>query len=326
MFRKINTHVKYEVDGVKIRPASLDEEYEIGGWCSSYPWIKIGYEYDKYESKYSDTTYVMIINHEIVGYFMAYSEINIGNNNIIPICGKELILYDFVVDIRAYSKYSRVLINYMINYARYNGYNAITLNKVEKFTLFNDFINRYYKTTETEDKIYLMIENPRIRSCQKYLTIYENDKVQLEDLYFLYDLNFNILKTKCVLKLTDNEEIVINRLTGVISFPEYVKINKDKIILNHYTKALVYLIVSMNCANDKKPITIDYDINNKNYYEAIVDGLLYVSKDLKNIRNDNEYINLLIKKGYDRVVPNHLKYDMNERSFSDSRAIYKLVK
>ena len=149
-----------------------------------------------------------------------------------------------------------------INVHKYGAHIFHTSNKeiwdyVNSLAKFNDFINRYYKTTETEDKIYLMIENPRIRSCQKYLTIYENDKVQLEDLYFLYDLNFNILKTKCVLKLTDNEEIVINRLTGVISFPEYVKINKDKIILNHYTKALVYLIVSMNCANDKKPITIE---------------------------------------------------------------------
>ena len=34
----------------------------------------------------------------------------------------------------------------------------------------------------------------------------------------------------------------------------------------------------------------------------------------------------LIKRGYDRVVPNNFNYNMNERSFSNGMMVYKLSK
>ena len=131
------TPIVYEKDGVMIRKASLGEEYEVGGWITSYSWIKLGYENDKYEPKYSDIIYVMIVNHEIIGYFMVYNIINMDENNIVPLYAKELFLYDFVVDIRAYSKYSKILIDFMLNYAKQNGYYAITINKIERAKIKN---------------------------------------------------------------------------------------------------------------------------------------------------------------------------------------------
>lgn len=325
MFRRNAKPIRYEKEGIKIRPASLDEEYEIGGWASSYNWIKIGYEYEKYQSRYSDINYVIVNNYVIFGYFLANQKINTGNNSNIPLYSKELIIYDFVVDTKAYSKYSKMLIDFMIKYAKHNGYSVISFYKSDKYSEFNKFINRYYDVKQLDDKYYLFIDNPRIRNYQKHLPIYENDKIKIEDLYFLYDFDFDILKTKCRFKLNDNEEISIDRKTGIITFPSNVEVTNE-VVLNDYTKTLVYIIKGMYYANDIKNVVINYDINNPNYYEANIDGLLYVSKELNDIRNDNDYINYLINKGYDKVVPNQLRYDMNCRSFTDSKVIYKLVK
>lgn len=323
MFRRNAIPIRYEKEGIKIRPASLDEEYEIGGWASSYDWIKIGYEYEKYQSRYSDINYVIVNKYGIFGYFLANQKINTGNNSNIPLYSKELIICDFVVDTKAYSKYSKMLIDFMNKYAKYNGYSVISFYKSDKYSEFNKFINRYYDFKQLDDKYYLFIDNPRIRTYQKHLTIYENENIRIEDLYFLYDFDFDILKTKCRFKFNDNEEISIDRKTGIITFPSNVYVTNE-VVLNEYTKTLIYIIKGMYYINEVKKVFINYDINNPNYYEANIDGLLYVSKELNDIRNDNDYIKYLINNGYDKVVPNQLRYDMNNRSFSDSKVIYKL--
>lgn len=325
MLRKDKRKISYRIGNVKIRPASLGEEYEIGGWKTTYPWVKMGYEFKNYNPKYFDVAYVMLLKGEIVGYFIAYTEVNLKDNNILPLYRKELILYDFVVDVRAYSKYTKLLINSLIKYAEYNGYFVVSLYKLEEYKLFNNFIKRYYDVKENENKLYFVIKNPRISCCKKHLIGYEKDRISFENLNFLYDLNFNILKTKCTLKLNEFEKIVVDRITGLIKFPSKIKLSKDMVILNTDTRTLIHLIISHYHMNNVDNITIYYDINNPTYFEADVDGLLYVSKDLKDIRDNQEYINSLISRGYDRLVPNYLRYDMNDNSFCESQGIYKLV-
>ena len=52
MFRKSRKRITYKSKEVVIRPASLDEEYEVGGWATTYPWVRMGYEDYKNEPKY----------------------------------------------------------------------------------------------------------------------------------------------------------------------------------------------------------------------------------------------------------------------------------
>ena len=122
-----------------------------------------------------------------------------------------------------------------------------------------------------------------------------------------------------------NEEISIDRKTGIISFPSNVN-TTGEVVLNDVTKSLVYTVKFMYHSNDIKNVDIAYDVNNPNYYEAIINKELYVSKDLNEIRDDKAYMNALINRGYDKVISNQLRYNMNESSFSDSPVIYKLVK
>ena len=324
MFKKRKKDIKYKKDNVIVRHASLSEEYEVGGWITSYSWIRMGYELDSYNPKYSDVIYVMTLNREIIGYINVFTEVNSDKNNILPLYRKELIISDFVVAVKAYAKYAKILIDFILKYAAYNGYFVVSIRKLEEYKLFNEFIKRHYNVNESSDKFYFVIEKPRISSYQKHLIVYEKDNIELENLYFLYDLDFEVLKTKCTLKLNDSEKIIVDRNTGLIEFPSKIKLKNDRVILNHYTRSLIYLIISSYQENNVDNITINYDVNNPTYFEMDINGLLYVSKDINEIRDNNEYINLLINKGYDRVVPDFLRYDMNESCFSDGRGIYKL--
>ena len=78
--------------------------------------------------------------------------------------------------------------------------------------------------------------------------------------------------------------------------------------------------------NEVKKIEINFEQTNPCYFEASVDSILHVSKTLNEIKNDNDYFNYLIEKGYEKVVPNYLKYDMNDTSFTVSKVIYDLKK
>ena len=186
------------------------------------------------------------------------------------------------------------------------------------------FMKRHYNVKEIDDKLYLFIENPRIRTCQKYLTIFEEDKLSIEDLYFLYDLNFTICKGKCYLILSNNEKIEVDRKTGIILFPSNVIIKKDNVVINNVTRNIIELILRKYQLNKLEEIIVDFDINEKFYYEVFMDDLLHVSKEFNEVRNDSNYIQKLIERGYDKVVPNELKYNMNEESFSYAYGILKL--
>ena len=129
----------------------------------------MGYEDTKYRPHYADTRYIMFVNGFITGYFMVYSEINVKENAVIPKYQKELIIYDFSVDIRAYAKYSKILIDFLLKYAAYNGYYAVAVKKIEEYNLFNQFIKRHYKIKETEDKLYFIIPKPRIKSIKRIM-------------------------------------------------------------------------------------------------------------------------------------------------------------
>lgn len=325
MHRKIKTHINYKKDGVEIRPASLHEECEIGNWPSTYPWIKLGYEDESISHRYSDIMYVMRLNNDVMAYFNACNEINIGENKFLPLYSKELKISDLAVSLKAYARYGKILFDYLIEYSIYNGYKAISFKNVEGYDVFKKFVLKNYKPIFNEGKYYIINENPRIRSCQKFLTTYKEDKISLEDLYFLYALNFDILKTKCKLKLNNGESIEVDRLSGAISLPANVTILKDELKLNENTRYLIEIITEKYDHNDISEIKLFYDNDNPYFYEALIDGLLNICKSISEMKKDIEYVTELKRKGYNEVLCIYFTYDMNDNSFLYSHAIYKLV-
>ena len=324
MFRENKTRLKYKNGYLEIRKAHVGEEYEIGNWANTYDLTKLGYCNMDVLEKYSDIIYVMTYKNSIIGYFMAYNLINTGNNPNIPLYSKELVLYDFAVFVRAYAKYSKILIDFMIKYANISGYKAISFVNINKHTFFHEFMKRHYNVVEIEDKYYIFNENPRIKSYEKHLQIYEGDKVSIEDLYFMYDLNFNVCKSKCYLNLQNKERIEVDRKTGIISFPSNVKIKNDNVVINSVTRNILELVISKYHSNQIEEVLVDFDLNHSFHYEVYMDELLHISKTHSELIKDVDYKNKLIERGFDRVVPNQLKYNMNEQSFLYVYGIIKL--
>lgn len=298
-----------------VKPAGVCDIYDIGNWTDSYSWIKLGYKDKDYDSKYSDIAFYVTKNKDIVGYYMAYNIVNLNKDDIIPLYRKKLVLYDFAISDRAYSKFGKILINHMIEYARKNGYYAIEVKKNE-CEFFFDFLNRHYKVVEDNENVYLIINDSIIKLKEKHLQLYENDKVELEDLYFLYDLRFTISKTKAKLKINNNETIIVNRLTGIITFPSNVITIKDEVILNSQTRNIIHLIYEMYITNRITRVNINYSISNPNEFEVYVGNDIYVNKKVEFLAKNLDYIIELLDKKIEFVYPYLIGYDMNERGFS----------
>lgn len=304
MYRKVNKYPKYKNKELEVKNIGVCELEEIGDWVEYYSFIKLGYKLPISQIKYSDVICSLKCKKTIVGYFMLDSLISEVNE-------RKLMLYEFCVTRRKYSNDGKVLINYMVEFATKNGYQSIEIQKVERYSFFLNFIKRHYKYKEDEKSIYLLINNPHICSSMKYINHYKDDLISISDLYYLYDLNFNILRNTCKLKLRNNEYIIIDRKTLKVSFPSFVKLNKDEVIYDESIKGLIHLVF-----NYEKEITIDFDKNNPFEFVAYIDKDVYNSKSLQKLNSDIDYLFDLLEKGYNNIYSYAIDYDVNGRSFN----------
>lgn len=303
---------------VLIEEVGVCDFYDIGQWSDSYSTIKLGYYDENYKAKYSDIAFCIKNEKGIFGYFITYNIVNIDKNEIIPLYSRKLVLYDFAVDSNSYAKYGKMLIDHLLNYAINNGYKAIEIKKIDKYQFFFSFLNRHYQLTEDNNSFYLLIDNPIIDDSKKHLVLYDDDKIKIDDLYFLNNLGFSILKKTIKLELINNEKIIIDRISGIIEFPSNVKILNDEVILNADTRNIVYMVWEMYDRNQIKNIKIDYKKVNPNYFEIYEDNILYVNKSLQTLFDDIKYVLLMIDKGVKKIYPYEINYDMNSNSLSHS--------
>lgn len=301
----------------KILVEAFDEydEWESGNFID-YPPLKLGYKIDDHKAKMSDISFRVKDNGAIWGYFKASNVINISQNDIMPLYSKKLVLYDFAVFSKSYEKYGLILINFLINYAKNNGYKAIEIKKISKYDSFLNFINRHFKLEVFGDMNYILIDSPKIILAEKYLSIYDSDNIKIEDIYFLYDLDFSVGKKVVWLKLNGKESISVDRTSGKIQFPTNIEIMNDEVIFNSHIKSIICLICGMYYTNDIEKLKINFSNENPNVFEAYSGDLLYVNKDVSVLTNDIEYVSNMINKGIKRIHPYIVNYDINDRTIS----------
>lgn len=295
-------------------PVGLYDDYDVGNWTNCDPFLKLGYQNDDYEAKISDISFCIMNKGIVWGYFKAYNVVNVDKNDVIPLYSKKLMLYDFAVSARAYAKYGLILINFLINYAKDNGYSIVEIKKVSKYGFFLDFLNRHFKLEEHGNAYYILIDEPKIKPSEKHLSIYDNDNVKIEDIYFLYDLNFSVGKKVARLKLNDKESISVDRTSGKIKFPTNIEIMNDEVILNSHTKSPVLLICEMYNTDRVKNLKINFTNTNPNTFEAYSDDVWYVNKEISSLIDDVEYVSSMIDKGIKHIDSYIIDYDMNCRT------------
>lgn len=290
----------------------------IGHWVDSYPTIKLGYYNESYKGKYSDIAYCIKNEKGIFGYFICHNIVNVEENSIIPLYSRKLVLEDMAIDDNAFVKFGIMLVDYLLKYATSNGYKAVEIKKINKNQFFVDFLLQHYKLKEYNDYLYFIIDNPIVVESEKYLMIYENDKIKIDDLYFLKSIGSEVLQDRVILNLTNNDKIIVDRTTGVIKFPKNVKILNDEVILNNFTRNIVHMIWKMYETCEVKNIEIDYKAENPIFYEIYEGNILYVNKSLQTLFDDIRYVLKMMSKGIEKIYPYLVFYDMNDNSFSES--------
>lgn len=303
---------------IVVEPTGVCDAYEVGNWTDYYNFIKLGYKVEDYTSKIFDTSFCIKDNGVILGYFLAYNVVNVDKTSALPLYSRKLVLYDFAISARAYAKYGLILIKFLTNYAKNNNYKAVEIKKIDKYSFFLNFLRRHFKLEEFEDVCYIMIDKPKIRLSEKHLTIYNNDNVKIDDLYFLHDLEFSVGKKVIKLELKENEYITIDRASGKIVFPTNVEIVRDDVVLNSHTRSIVYLICTQYEENRVESFKIDYSATNPNVFEIYAGDKLYVNKNIPTLIENVEYALAMTKKGIKRIQPCIVNYDMNSQAFSYS--------
>ena len=305
----------YKEEKITINEFGTSAIFEYGNWASSYPFIKLGYENADVESSYFDTAYYIKKGNVVVGYFISKNIVNLNNDDTIPLYSKKLVLYDFAISARAYSKFGKLLINYMLKYAKNNGYSCVEVAKNAEYNFFIDFLCRHYNVVDCNDKLRIVITEPRIKISEKHLIVYQNDKIDIDDLYFLYDLDFTVLKTIVKLKLDENNSILINRLTGKIIFPTGVEVIGDDITLNSITRNIIFFICNKHQYNVNEKVQIDFRLINPNNFSIITGNMLYINKDIEQLIEDLDYLLNMKNSSITHIYSYSIEYNMHQRSF-----------
>lgn len=312
---------------ITVHPIGVCDIYEVGNWPSTYSFIKLGYELDKCDLKYSDIGFLIRDKAGISGYAIHKNAVIVDGQDALPIYSKKMVLCDFAISARAYAKYGKILIDHMINYARQNGYVAIEIKKEIKYSFFLDFLVRRYNVKEIEDSLYIFIKNPKIKTADKHLRLYDGESIEIEDIHFLRYVNFTVRKTVASFSLSDGEKITVDRKSGSVKFPQGVQVAGDGVELNDQTRGLISLIKELYKGDNAKGLTVSYKAEDKQY-EVLCGDVLYVNKPQSEIEDDLKYVLDKIDRGIDTICSIFVEYDMNDNSVLSSagkKTCYELI-
>lgn len=309
MFRKERKASSYRKDNLLIKTVSLGSEYSIGDW-SSYSWIKLVYLNKQKDD--ASHRYLLSLNNEIIGYIIANEEVNLIDNEVLNMYDRKMVLCDFAIDNRRYAYYGEKLINYLLDIARKKGFLALEIKKNQEFVFFNNFIKRHYNVVESFDNYYIFIKNTRAIPFQNNLKIFKDDKLSIEDLYYLYKLNFNIYKNCCICNLNEKEKIIVHRKNGQVELPSNI-INRDNIYYNDKIKSLIFLLKEMYYFNKIKEIFINKKIEKE--IDIYIENEVLIFDKLSNIYQNYYLLNsIMINYGYKEILIYEVKYDFNDQS------------
>lgn len=306
MYRNIKiSNKKYKNKNIIISPVKSYDEYEdIGNWNEYYPFLKIIYNTKEIPS--DAYHYVIRKNKIIIGYFI--SSIYIDNNGY-----RKMILHDLGIYSRSYAKDGKELINYLLKLARNCYCKELEIKKVPNFDSFYKFLFRHYKVKENNNLLSIVINNPKMLSSESNLRIFKDDKITIENLYFLYGLKFKIYRHKCIFKKNDYE-IIINRNSNTLTLPKNIISNIKELDLNNNTRVLIILLCSFydnNCFND-----IYYIYNKKdNNYKTYSDNEYYILDNSNKIEYNYPLLTKIYLKGFNNINICNLSFNHHALSY-----------
>ena len=327
MFRRSEVKIApYKAKGYLICPAGVCDEYELCDWYTYKIRKSLCYSHDKnYSVLYADTVYKMKKFDELIGYFIVKRLFSFSLPFLTS--GDRIIkLIEFAIISHDYKDDAKVLLTYLVNYAKKQGCGAIEIETKENFPSFYKFVKEHFLTKKFDKKLYILIENPKVIASEKFFRPLKEDNISIEDLSFLYNLNFTLTKKSCTLKINDNEKIVVDRRSKKITLPSIVKNSLQPIILDNNSKQLIYYIIKSYQINEVYDIIINEQTNSLGIYAQSNDSAI-VFKSSNEVFADKQLAGELESKTELKyIIPTHFSYDWVNESFCESFVKIKIEK
>ncbi len=327
MFRKNEVKIApYKAKGYFIRPAGVCDEYELGKWYTYKIRKSLCYSHDKnYSILYADTVYKMKKFDHLIGYFIVKRLFSFSLPFLAS--GDRIIkLLDFAVISPDYKDDAKVLLTYLTNYAKKQGCGAIEIGTKESFPSFYKFVKEHFLTKKFDKKLYILVQNPKMIASEKFFRPLEEDNISIQDLSFLYNLNFTLNKKTCTLKLNESEKIVVDRKSKKVTLPTIVKNSLQPIILDNNSKQLIYYIIKCYQIGEVDNIIINEQTKSLGIYAQSNDSAL-VFKSSNDVFADKQLAKELESKTTLKyIIPSHFSYDWVNESFCESFVKIKIEK
>lgn len=120
-----------------------------------------------------------------------------------------------------------------------------------------------------------------------------------------------------MLKINDNEQIVIDSQSNIVTFPNRVQVVKDKLFFNDKTKSAVYIISQALKMRESQTAKLDYDKATDNY-AIYFDGVVCVNKTEQEMTSDIRYALQLVEQNIKSVYFCLIDYDMDGTYFHNA--------
>ena len=120
-----------------------------------------------------------------------------------------------------------------------------------------------------------------------------------------------------MLKISESEQILIDKKTNVATFPSRVQVVNDELLFNEKTKGAVYVISEALKKSQTKTAKLHYDKKTDNY-EIYFEGVVCVNKTESEFTSDIEHLLELLSKKVKSVYFCSIDYDLNGNYFHNA--------
>ncbi len=308
MFRKINFKPKkYNKNGIKIAPSrSIDDDLEVGEWNKYYENLK--FVYCLGDENAQTLTYIMRENGIIIGYFLVEQFVCEKSTLFYEKYDKKIVLNDFGIYVKRSRNRAKLLINYLLTLAKSYCAKVVEIKKVEGFEHFYKFLKTDLCAQEDSENYYLVVKEPKTFPYSSVLKVFEGDTISIENLYFLYGLNFKIYKTKCVFE-NANLKIEVDRKSSLITIYNDICSLHNQLVLTNETRDLIYLLCKESQTKSVDGFYID--VNRHFFMNSVTyqSNTLILCNDVSYVANYYAFLNKTYLSGFDYIFAIKIDFD-----------------
>ncbi len=128
-----------------------------------------------------------------------------------------------------------------------------------------------------------------------------------------------------MLKISESEQILIDKESNIVTFPNRIEVLNDKLVFNAKTKSAVYVISQALKMSKTKTAKLNFD-NKTDNYEIYFGGVVCVNKTEQEFKSDINHVLNLARQNIKEVYFCSFDYDEKGDYFYSSTGKMELTK